>query len=184
MSVVWGSQLNLRYRLGLLASLVLLAACTPKGELVSTTQCRSATALATYTWRVEYYVDRSNGGLKDTRLADFASTSLLNKNRQRPDAAVTGPDDQGVWWPALPPRPTVDEIDKGLEWNEKHDGPQLYRNVDYRLQCDDGNLKADAFTYRQAANRFREGGTVTATYSLGQILNANLPSPGSTPASP
>jgi len=46
-----------------------------------------ATALTTYTWRVEYRETESD---KLPRYPEFASNSLLNANGEPPDAAVAG----------------------------------------------------------------------------------------------
>ena len=58
-----------------------------------------ATALVTYTWQVEYRPKGPNPDRPRTgRQEKFASVSLLNRNGVQPDGAVTGPDDQGLWW--------------------------------------------------------------------------------------
>ncbi|MBD2100218.1 DUF1565 domain-containing protein [Leptolyngbya sp. FACHB-261] len=157
---------------------ILLASCTPRGELTSTTTCDAATALATYTWRVEYYTDRNSGKQNASRTEDFARISLLNRNAERPQGAVTGPDDEGVWWPELPPRPSAEVMDQELRAQEQHEPPSLQRSVDYRLSCTDGELSTDARTYRQAAKSLRAAETVQARYSLDRILALESPAAG------
>ena len=74
-----------------------------------TTDQYEATALTKYTWQVKYANDLINE--TSPRFEAFANTELLNRNGLKPDKAVTGPDDRGLWWSALPPRPTVDEVE-------------------------------------------------------------------------
>lgn len=97
---------------------------------VTTTEYQ-ATARTTYTWQVEYSTNPSKDSL--TRFETFASTSLLNHNGIKPTNAVTGPDDRGLWWGALPPKPTVDEIEQRQKFAEKPSTPQLIKSVDYQL---------------------------------------------------
>lgn len=47
--------------------------------------------------------------------------------------AVTGPDDRGLWWPALPPRPTVDEIEAKTQPSEIARTPELIKSVEYQM---------------------------------------------------
>lgn len=91
-----------------------------------------ATALTTYTWQVKYGNNLANEKLP--RLETFAETSLLNRNGLKPEGAVTGPDDRGLWWPALPPRPTIDEVEKRIRPQEEASKPELLKNVEYRLR--------------------------------------------------
>ncbi|MBW4516094.1 MAG: hypothetical protein KME11_12840 [Timaviella obliquedivisa GSE-PSE-MK23-08B] len=109
-----------------LASLVGLMSCDRR----ITTQYE-ATATVTYTWQVEYSInpDKTN----QIRREKFASTSLINKNGERPGEAVTGPDDRGLWYPALPPRPTVDEIEARQKPQERISQPELLKDAAYTL---------------------------------------------------
>ena len=70
-----------------------------------TTSQYEATALTSYTWQVKYANNLTTE--PSPRLEEFATTSLLNRNGLKPPGAFTGPDDRGLWWAALPPRPTV-----------------------------------------------------------------------------
>lgn len=119
-----------------------------------TTDSYEATALVKYSWQVEYSLSRA--GEKMPRVESFASTSLLNRNGQKPEGAVTGPDDRGLWWPALPPRPAVGEIEKRLQQPlEKASAPQLLKTVEYQLTyLEDGQtvmLPTNYQVYRQVA---------------------------------
>lgn len=136
-------------------------ALTVAGCNTVTTDRYEATALTSYTWQVEYSLNPA--GDKMPRRESFGSTSLLNRNGEKPDKAVTGPDDQGLWWPALPPRPTVDEIEKRLEKPlEKASTPQLQKTVAYKLSYEeDGQtitLPTNYQVYRQAV-KARPSGT-------------------------
>ncbi len=131
-------------------STIFLASCST----VTTTQYE-ATARTTYTWQVEYFVNQSNDNL--TRYETFATSSLLNRNGIKPANAVTGPDDKGLWWAALPPRPTVDEIEQRQKF-QKPGSPQLIKSVDYRLTYTVGNqqqtLPANYQVYRQVVKAY------------------------------
>lgn len=131
-----------------LSCLVSLAACTS-----ATTDQYEATALSRYTWQVEYSQTGAGQDDRPPRLQEFGSTSLLNVNGQQPDDAVTGPDDQGLWWPALPPQPTVDELEAQQRPNETIGTPKLQKDVQYSLTFDkDGQrvtLPTKYAVYRQ-----------------------------------
>jgi hypothetical protein len=96
-----------------------------------TTRQYEVTATVTYTWQVEYNTnpDKTN----QIRREKFASTSLINKNGERPGEAVTGPDDKGLWYPALPPRPTVDELEARQKPSEQMTQPELLKSADYTI---------------------------------------------------
>lgn len=95
-----------------------------------TTNQYEATAKTTYTWLVHYY---AHGTRKEDRIETFSSTSLVNRDGQKSPEAVTGPDDRGLWWPALPARPTVDEIEQRQQPYEKAGTPELWQNVEYQI---------------------------------------------------
>lgn len=98
----------------------------------TTTDQYQASAIVTYTWQVDY--TRQGGGSdRPPRIEKFASTSLENKNGQKPSGAVTGPDDQGLWWPERPPRPTVDEMEARQDNQEIIGEPRLQKNVEYQI---------------------------------------------------
>jgi hypothetical protein len=111
----------------ILVSLTLgLTGCEEK-----TTSQYEATATVTYTWQVEY--SRNPDQTNQIRREKFASTSLVNKNGERPGEAVTGPDDRGLWYPALPPRPTVDELEARQKPQETMSQPELLKDAKYTL---------------------------------------------------
>ena len=109
-----------------------------------TTSQYEATARTTYTWQVEY--STNPGRDQATRTEAFATTSLLNRNGNRPEGAVTGPDDRGLWWPALPPRPTVDEMEQRQRTYEKISTPQILKTVEYEITYQAGDRATTAST--------------------------------------
>ncbi|MBD1909535.1 hypothetical protein H6G02_08860 [Leptolyngbya sp. FACHB-16] len=98
----------------------------------TTTDQYQASAIVTYTWQVDY-IRQGGGSDRPPRIEKFASTSLENKNGQRPENAVTGPDDKGLWWPDSPPRPTVDEMEDRKKNQEIIGDPRLQKNVEYQI---------------------------------------------------
>jgi len=111
-----------------MAGTAMLAGC----ETVTTEQYQ-ASAVVTYTWYVDYEPQGQGGADRAPRIEEFASTSLENQNGQRPEGAVSGPDERGLWWPATPPKPTVDELEERLRGQERIDRPRLAKNVEYRI---------------------------------------------------
>lgn len=135
-----------------------------------TTGTYEATATVTYTWQVEYA--QSFDKAQTIRQEKFASTSLVNRNGQKPDAAVTGPDDQGLWWPALPPRPTADELESGKKSPaDQRSDPQLLKDVDYAITFDhDGQrrtLPTNERVYRTATQAYTDDQALELTYGPG-----------------
>ena len=116
-----------------------------------TTDQYEATARTTYTWQVKYSFN--SGSDKIPRFETFASTNALNRNGLKPERAVTGPDDRGLWWPALPPRPTVDEVEQRQRPQEQATTPQLLKSVEYQLKFGVGDkqrtLPTNYEVYRQ-----------------------------------
>jgi hypothetical protein len=106
------------------ATIGLLIGCTPVN-----TADYSAKAITTYVWRVEY--DNGNTRTPD-RIEDFTSTALTTYNSVKPEDAVTGPDEKGLYWPALPPKPTLDEVEKRAS-NEKPGAPLLHQIDRYEV---------------------------------------------------
>ena len=90
-----------------------------------------ATALTTLTWQVNY-TDGVNSG-KRGRFEEFSSASLLNRNGEKPEGRVTGPDDQELWWPIIPPKPSLDEIEQRQKSAETAGKPELLRTVKYEM---------------------------------------------------
>ncbi|PSN11466.1 hypothetical protein C7271_24600 [filamentous cyanobacterium CCP5] len=161
---------------GLVGAFVTTAcAHLPVGDSI-TTSTYEATATVTYTWQVEYteQSDRPN----DTRRETFTSTSLVNRNGLEPDRAATGPDDQGLYWPALPPRPTATELRASQEkaGNQRSRGPQLIKDVDYAITFDHNNrrqtLPTNADVYWEAIQAYDQGQDLELTYGPNQAAIA------------
>ncbi len=106
---------------------MMLMALTLSSCSTVTTSNYEATALTTYTWRVKYIEQPS------PEFESFATTSLLNRNGIKPEGAVTGPDDKGLWWPALPLRPSVSEVEQRQKPQQKVSQPELLKTVEYKV---------------------------------------------------
>ncbi len=141
---------------------------------MSQTPCHEAIATATYTWEVAYFSDRFRNTPNRQRRETFATATVINRNGQKPAVNVIGPDDQGVWWPVLPPRPTADEVDARRQTLEMNDPPQIQKDVNYVLQCEDDRFLATAEVYRRVARALEAGQRVRASYSLGQLLQTEI----------
>lgn len=151
-------------------TLLTLSSCAAKEGLIPETVCETAIAIATQTWEVEYFISKTSGGENTRRLVPFQSNTLTNLNGEKPMGAASGPDDEGVWWAALPPRPTADEVDQYRQPGEFRDPPALQRSVNYQLRCQKGTLLTDAQTYREAARAIRAGNPVRVTYLFNRAL--------------
>ncbi|MEM9927335.1 MAG: hypothetical protein AAF915_26940 [Cyanobacteria bacterium P01_D01_bin.50] len=134
-----------------------------------TTSQYEATALTTYTWQVEYANNLNSE--PSPRLEEFATTSLLNRNGLKPPGAVTGPDDRGLWWPALPPRPTVDEVEERQGSEQEASRPELLKSVKYKLIYSEGTqqrtLPTNYDVYRQVVKAYPEGRSLELTLGVG-----------------
>ncbi|MBW4692536.1 MAG: hypothetical protein KME27_12305 [Lyngbya sp. HA4199-MV5] len=128
-----------------------------------------ATALTRYTWQVSYSTDPTH--TRGQRFEAFASTTLLNQNGQKPVEAVTGPDERGLWWAALPPRPTMEAIEQRQQALEQPDTPQLIKQVDYRLRFQREGamvmLPTHYDVYREAVKAKGVGASLALTLGLG-----------------
>jgi hypothetical protein len=71
---------------------------------------------------------------------------------------VTGPDDQGLWWSTLPPRPTVDEVEQRQRPQEKATTPKLLKSVAYQIKFVVDNqqrtLPTNYAVYRQVVKAY------------------------------
>ncbi|NES82291.1 MAG: hypothetical protein F6K10_13305 [Moorea sp. SIO2B7] len=127
-----------------------------------------ATVLTTFTWQVKYYENSKND--KTPRLEKFASTSLLTRNGIKPEGAVIGADDNGLWWPALPPRPTIDEVEQRKKSGEIFDKPQLLRIKKYQLTFQQENetvsLPTNYQVYRQVVKAYPERKSLKLTLGV------------------
>lgn len=144
--------------------------CANNG-IVPQTSCYTATAIATQTWEVDYYISKTSGGSNSRRTQSFQSNTLTNLNGEKPINAVSGPDDEGVWWTVIPPRPTADQVDQFRDIQERNDSPMLQRSVDYQLRCENGTLLTDALLYREVARAIRAGQAVRVTHLGNRALD-------------
>jgi hypothetical protein len=133
-----------------------LASCQ---ELV--TDQYEATAITTYAWQAEYRPQGvSPDRPRDTRIETFETNSLVNTNGQ-PTVDPTGErDSQGIWWPALPPKPTVEELEARQKAGEVYSEPLLQKQIEYSLTFDNAGsmvtLPTDATVYRTAVKASEE----------------------------
>lgn len=145
------------WRSGGLVAGAAIALISLSGCETVTAQQYEATATVTYTWQVEY-TNENTEDRRPPRIEEFASTSLVNVNGQRPDGAVTGPDDQGLFWPEIPPRPTVDEMENRQSRGEGIGTPELDKSVEYYVQFNDNgqvrNLPTNYSVYRQVVRAY------------------------------
>lgn len=139
--------------LGIVASMGIGLAIAGCEEVI--TSDYEAIAVTTYTWQAEYTPrgvtpDRPREG----RVETFETNSLVNMNGQ-PTVDPTGErDEKGIWWPAIPPKPTVEELEARLEDGEAFSRPLINKSVDYTLTFDTQGetvtLPTDYPVYRQA----------------------------------
>ncbi|MDP8964938.1 MAG: hypothetical protein M3O33_13355 [Cyanobacteriota bacterium] len=134
-----------------------------------TTNQYEATAQTTLTWQVKYSINPTNDKLP--RFEEFASTSLLSRNGEQPKDAVIGPDEKGLWWPALPPRPSIDEVEQRQQPQEKASKPELLRTANYQITYkQDGQtvtLPTNYDVYRQVARAYRSQKPLQLTLGIG-----------------
>lgn len=127
-------------------------------------------ALTRYTWSVEYAINPPKPAT--VRVEMFASTTLVNRNGLRPPGAVTGPDDRGLWWPAIPQRPTLDEIEERQQPLEQVGTPQLLRSVKYDLTFQASGrtvtLPTNFSVYRQVVKAYPSKQPLKFTLGMGQ----------------
>lgn len=135
-----------------------LTALTLTSCSIATTQDYEATALTSYTWQVKYANNLTSE--PQPHIETFATTSMLNRNGVKPPGAVVGPDDRGLWWPTLPPRPSVDEVEQRKKSQEEAGKPELMKDVKYKLTYGVGNtqktLPTNYEVYRQVVKAYPE----------------------------
>lgn len=152
------------------AALIVLvsAGCTQvTTNAVEATSDFEATAVTTYTWQVEYVPRTSQDRPNDRRLEQFESSTLTNSNGIRPDAAGSGPDSQGLWWPVLPSEPTVDDIEAGQLQGETARPPEVVKGINYQLTFNQAGetktLPTDYDVYREAVKAFEKERSLALT---------------------
>lgn len=133
-----------------------------------------AFALTTYTWRVEYFISLNE---KQPRIEEFASTSLLNVNGQKPEEGFGGyQDDKGLWWPPLPHKPTLDEIEEREKPSEKHSRPEILRTVKYTIKYQQNGTTKTSPTnysvYRKAVKAYAKGDFLKLTFGFNSVQKA------------
>ncbi len=137
--------------LTVLFAVVTLISCT-----TVTIDQYEATAQTTLTWQVKYSINPTTD--KNPRFEEFASNSLVSRNGEKPKDAVIGPDEKGLWWPALPPRPSIDEVEQRQKPQEKPTRPELLRTVKYQISYQQGEqtvtLPTNYEVYRQVARAY------------------------------
>lgn len=148
--------------IGLFLSFI-LTSCNSK-----TVDRYEATALTTLTWQVQYSSDPSEN--RPGRYEEFASDSLLNRNGQRPEGRVVGPDDKGLWWPLVPPKPSLDEIEGRETSYEKAGRPELLRQVRYQIAYQENEqtiaMGTNYDVYRQVVKALPQKRSLRLTTSL------------------
>ena len=138
---------------GVTAGLGLAIALASCSETV--TNDFEAMAITTYTWRAEYSPATVNQDRpRDRRIEEFETNSLINMNGE-PTVDPTGErDSDGIWWPALPPKPTVDELEARLQDGEKYAEPLIDKSIDFSITFDQQGqtvtLPTNAAVYRRA----------------------------------
>jgi hypothetical protein len=133
-----------------------LTALTLNSCSTATTEQYEATALTSYTWQIKYANDLTSE--PQPRIETFAITSMLNRNGLKPPGAVVDPDDRGLWWPTLPPRPSVDEVEQRKRPQEELGKPELIKDIKYKLTYRVGNtqktLPTNYEVYRQVVKAY------------------------------
>ena len=96
---------------------------------------------------------------------------MLNRNGLKLSGAVTGPDDRGLWWAALPPRPTVDEVEQRKKPQEQASQPELLKAVEYKLtyaeKGQQKTLPTNYDVYREVVKAKRSQSSLQLTLGVG-----------------
>jgi hypothetical protein len=121
-----------------------------------TTKQYEATATTSYTWQVKYTDSLTND--PSPRLETFATKSLLTRNGLKPNGEVIGPDERGLWWPTLPPRPGIDEVEQRKKPQSQASKPELLKAEKYQISYQVGDQKTTLPTnydvYRQVVKAY------------------------------
>ncbi|WP_008309225.1 hypothetical protein [Leptolyngbya sp. PCC 6406] len=135
----------------------------------------TVTAITTYTWAADYRpAGVSPDRPSDTRQETFATSQLVMENNQRPANAVGAADAQGLWWPSLPPQPTVDELEARQRERERASAPRVIQSVAYQLtfalEGEQRTLPMQYPVYRKALQAQSQGSAIAITLAPGQGL--------------
>ncbi|VEP18626.1 conserved hypothetical protein [Hyella patelloides LEGE 07179] len=150
-------RLNKVWQQLLLAILSFTIAITFAGCGVQTINQYEATARTTLTWQVNYTNDPMEN--KQGRYEEFESVSVDNRNGEKPDGRVVGPDEKGLYWATNPPKPTVDDIEARQKKSYEEPGkPEILRQVKYYITYQqDGQtitLPTNYEVYRQVVKAY------------------------------
>ncbi len=135
----------------------------------------TVTAITTYTWVADYRpAGVSPDRPSDTRMETFATSQLVIENNQRPADAVGTADAQGLWWPPLPPQPTVDDLEARQRERERASAPRVIQSVDYQLtfalEGEQRTVPMQYSVYRKALRAQTQGSAIAITLAPGQGL--------------
>jgi hypothetical protein len=154
----------------LTTQLTLLTALSLTSCSTTSVEQYEATALTSYTWQVKYANNLTNA--PQPRIESFAATSVLNRNGLKPAGAVVGPDDQGLWWPTLPPRPSIDEVEQRKKPQEEAGKPELQKTVKYQITYGAGEqqktLPTNYEVYRQVVKAYPSKTPLELTFGLNE----------------
>ncbi|MFN6442087.1 MAG: hypothetical protein RMY35_035175 [Nostoc sp. DedSLP01] len=152
----------------LTAPLILLTALSLTSCSTTSVEQYEATALTSYTWQVKYANNLTNA--PQPRIESFATASALNRNGLKPAGAVIGPDDKGLWWPTLPPRPSIDEVEQRKKSEEEAGKPELQKTVKYQITYSVGEqqktLPTNYDVYRQVVKAYPSKTRLELTFGL------------------
>ncbi len=149
---------------------IMVGGCTPKGEIVSETECNAAIATVTDGWEAVFYSDRNRANPDNRRVVEYNRSQLVTVNGEKPANAANGPDENGVWFPARSQPPSAGQLDRDRQFGERVDPPEFRRVVKHTLQCADGELATNGEFYRRATTLLRQGELVRVSYSLSRVL--------------
>lgn len=132
------------------------------------TQDYTVTAITTYTWIADYRpVAGDRDRPRDTRTETFASNVLTITNGQRPPQVAGAADERGLWWPALPPEPTVADLEARQDSRERFEPPRLVQSVTYQITFTQGDQTLTRPTqypvYREALQALDQGQPLQVT---------------------
>ncbi len=127
-----------------------------------------ATAMTTYTWQAEY---RPQGVSPDRpregRIETFGSSYRVNINGQPVAEAFGNADEKGLWWPDLPPQPTVNDLEARQKTREVFEAPQINKSVQYTLTFEQGGeqvtVRTEYSVYREAVRGHEAGRALQLT---------------------